>query len=48
MGGFSALLNIFNTPILRPFSRMFYIDAFNKRKKSQKEVSLRIVMSGNF
>lgn len=48
MGGFSALLNIFNRLIPRPFPTMFHIDSSNQRKISQMEIFLRTVILGNF
>lgn len=48
MGGFSALLNIFNRLIPRPFPRMFHIDSSNKRKISYMKIFLRIAILVNF
>lgn len=47
MGGFSALLNIFNRLIPRSFPRTFHTDSSNKRKISYMEILLRIAILGN-
>lgn len=43
MGGFSALLNIFNRFIPRPFPRMFYIDSSSQRK-AEMEIFLLVTL----